>query len=781
MPPPFEHDSPTDPIPTPPMAASALKVQKTRHSVPHGLPLSRSEVSLPYRRSHPSAASLYASTLSPPGSRSQSPVGRRPLASRMTTGSVFGASLNNALTLASGASDNPGDPLNLILKAFVPHVAVYASEDTEILLKEKGFDRGLWELLRPFGERVHGKVIVRDSNGSSRTYEDYSIRFVRFGEGIIHPSPSAAGFRNAQASRTNGFPEKSDDPERGSAKPGISISDVEAVVDRHLNYAEELFFGTTQSPTDHGLDVDTPSLYYALYLRRLLSGLPIVAHETFAHPVACVVAISSRNESPIETLRRLYAESSLGDQRLPNWVDAEFLRYYVLIHDEEKDDITRSMSLFDQMKRNLGLHCHLLRIRGTQSAATDDDSIPLPRSEWMSASEELADIRRSEDQEDFEDPTRYIFESDATAIRTFVREMVTQSIIPTMERHVSVWNDQVASRRRGLAGRFVGLTKRWGFGSGSRSSSGPGSGSNYDQNGFYRQDAPEAIMRKLADYAFMLRDWKLAHSTYDLLRSDFNNDKAWKYHAATNEMAALSLLIMPQNLSSKTRTEAIDSMLEAAYYSYVTRCSSPYGALRCLSLGLELLRLRGGSSVDDAAKWGTRLIESRITGPVGDALIKERLAVCYASKRGVGTQAWGSRRRKSALWSILGAETWLAQSKFIQAQRCLNEARKTYSDLPSGNGIDKFSIAHALILNIGQQLNQNLEAVDQDDDQMTENQSDIVDEESEALDMTRGRRISMHGLVGTAGTSLETAPLRSQLESSGEEKQDSGEAKDDFG
>jgi trafficking protein particle complex subunit 8 len=38
-------------------------------------------------------------------------------------------------------------------------------------------------------------------------------------------------------------------------------------------------------------------------------------------------------------------------------------------------------------------------------------------------------------------------------------------------------------------------------------------------------------MRKLADYAFMLRDWRLAHSTYDIVRKDFGNDKAWKYAA----------------------------------------------------------------------------------------------------------------------------------------------------------------------------------------------------------------------------------------------------------
>ncbi len=700
-----------------------------------------------------------------------------------TSGSIFGAPVNNVLALNHSAGESPGDPLNLILKAFAPHVAVYTSDDTDVLMKEKGFERGLWELLRPFGEQVQGKVVVRDSNGSSRTYEDYSIHFVRFGEDIEHPEPITGGLRNADTQRLNGASEKQNDSIRGGSKRGGSITDVEAVVERHLSYAEDSFFWTPQSPANNKLDIETPSPYYALYLRRLLSGLPLAAHETFAHPVACVIAISSRCQAPIETLRRLYNDSSTGDKRLPNWVDAEYLRYYVLIHDEEKDDITRSMSLFEQMKRNLGLHCHLLRIRGTQSVATDDDSIPLPRSEWMPASEELADIKRSEDEEeDFEAPTRYIFESDATAIRTFIREMVTQSIVPTMERHVSVWNDQVASRGRGVAGRFLGLTKRWGFGAGSRSSlSGPSS--NYEPLGFYRADTPEAIMRKLADYAFMLRDWKMAYSTYELLRSDFSNDKAWKYHAATNEMAAISLLITPQNISAKTRAETIDAMLESAVYSYLTRCSAPYGATRCLALGLELLRLRGGSSVDDAAKWGIRLLESRALGPVGDALIKERLAVCYASKRGIGSHLWGSRRRKSALWCVLGAETWLAQSKFIQSQRCLNEARNMYSELPSEHGVDKFAAASAFMLNIGQQLNQHLEAGDgaaaDYDGTGSGTHSEFVDEESEALD-SGTKRASMLGVPGAIATSLETAPLRSSGAQEGEE-QDPGVPKEGFG
>lgn len=780
---PSENEPATESLPSPPMAASsaALKMQKSRFSVIEGSStLFQSEASLPYRSNrHSSAASLYASTLTPPGSRSQSPVGGRPM-SRIATGSVFGGSNNNAMALDNMAGDSPGDPLNLIIHAFVPHIAVYVSEDTDLLLKEKGFESGLWELLRPFGERVQGKVTIRDGTGSSRTYEDYAVRFTRFGEHVEYPEPAGGAPKNV-SEKTNGLTEKGGDASSGLSKKSGSLTDIEMVVKRHLTYAEESFFGNVHSPTatKQGLDVDVTSPYYSLFLRRLLSGIPVAPHESFAHPVACVIAISSRNPAPIDTLRRLYNETSSSDNRLPNWVDSEYLRYYVLVHDEEKDDITSSMSLFEQMKRNLGLHCHLLRIRGTQSAATDDDSIPLPRSEWMAAPEELAEILRHESVEDFEDPTRYIFETDAAAIRTFIREMVTQSIIPTMERRVSVWNEQVASRRRGVTGRFLGLTRRWGFGSMSTSSksSTAASGSNYDFNlGFYRADAQEAIIRKLADYAFMLRDWKLAYSTYDLVRGDFSNDKAWKHHAAANEMAAIALLISPQNFSSKTRIEQIDSMLEQAFYSYQTRCTHPYGALRTLILCIELLRLRGGSCVDDAAKWGLRLLDARIVGAVGDALIKERIAVCYASKQGIGSQHWGARGRKSAMWSALGAESWVNQAKYIQAQRCLNEARNTY-DAMNTNGVLGWDQASGFMLGIGQKLNEqmDLQAAEQGDTSANGDDEEEVDEESEVLG-ERGRRLSVLGVPGSTSAALESAPLSSE-----EQTVDSKGPADDFG
>ncbi|KAF4462431.1 transport particle subunit trs85-2 [Fusarium albosuccineum] len=737
MPQPLQDEAPpTEPLQALPAAASAMKLPKTRHSTPvlESLPLSQSETNLAFRRSNPSAASLYASTLSPPGSRSISPAGRGS-PSRVLSHTVFDS--RSTRLLAENGGDNPTAPLSLLLRAFVPHVSIYTSEDTEALMSEKGFRNGLWELLRPFGEDVQGKITIRDSNGMSRGVEGFSIRFTRFGDNVEHPDPTVSSLKNqAAAQRQNGS-------QASKSRDKQLLADVEAVVERHLSYAEDSFAALPEHGIFAGQDAgsDETSPYYALYLRRLLSGLPISPHETFSHPVACVIAISSRNPNPIEELRRLYTETNSGSKKLPMWVDSEYLRYYVLVHDEEKDDITRSMGLFEQMKRHLGIHCHLLRLRSSQSAETDDDSIPLPRSDWMSASEELEDIRRSEDDEDFEDPTRYIFESDATAIRTFVREMVAQSIVPTMERHVSIWNDQVASRRRGITGRFMNLSRKWAFGSSSRSSTGGISSSrdNYNMAGFYQAEAPEAIMRKLADYAFMLRDWKLAQSTYDLLRSDFSDSKAWKHHAAANEMAALSLLIMPQQLSSKSRAETIDQMLEAAFYSYNTRCSAPYGALRSLTLGLELLRLRGGTNIDDAGRWGVRLLESNILGTVGDALMKERLAICYASKEGVGSWHWGSRRRKSATWSVLSADAWLQQSKHIQARRCLDEANRMYSTLPHKSGISKFATAGDFMASLQHSLAESPDVSDNEDE---DGEDRHIDEESEALTDMRSRRPS---------------------------------------
>lgn len=758
MPSPEQNAFPNDTVHALPPSAATASLKPTRAKISTSaverLPPSPSDSSLPFRMSNPSAASLYASTLSPPSSRPMSPAIQG--SSVTISEPVFDAYPGRGIS--DSVFDKPGEPVHEIIQAFVPNVSVYASDDTEILIQEKGFRNGLWELLRPFGENIQGNVTVRDSHGMSRVFEDFAIRFTKLGENIQNLGSTVSNSHRTSVN-TN---QKS--AQENTERDKVALAQIESVVDRHLSFAE----GSIPRPPSPGLDTlrqgldrDSASPYYSLYLRRLLSGTPITPHETFAHPVACVIAISSRNDAPIEELRKLYSESNEGNRKLPLWADNDYLRYYVLVHDEENDDITRSMGFFEQMKRHLGLHCHLLRLRCSKSAETDDDSMPLPCSDWMPAAEELARIHRSEDGEDFEDPTQYIFESDATAIRTFVREMVTQSVIPTMERRISVWNDQVASRRRGITGRFMNLSRKWtGFGSTSRSSSsGSQSRDSFDHLGYYRADSAEAIIRKLADFAFMLRDWKLAHSTYELLRSDFGEAKAWKYHAAANEMAALSLLMTTQISASKTRADSVDQMLESAFYSYNTRCSAPFGAIRCLLLGLELLRAKGGAYVDDASRWGLRLLEARILGPVGDALLKERLCICYLSKLGVGSWGWGSRYRKAAIWSMLAAQSWNQQGKYLPAQRCLSECHNIYGFLPHSKGIEQFRTAEEYMHSLRREVLEKLNLPDAARSDPGREGTPVIDVESQTFTNLPSKRASTISRTGM----LETAPLRGEI------------------
>ena len=257
-----------------------------------------------------------------------------------------------------------------------------------------------------------------------------------------------------------------------------------------------------------------------------------------------------------------------------------------------------------------------------------------------------------------------------------------------MERRVVTWNDQVASKRRGIGGRFMSLSKRWtGFGSAKGPSQANGTGlnspnSNFDPSrGYYSPEAPEAVMRQLADYSFMLRDYKLAYNTYDSLRTDFSNDKAWAYHASANELAGVSFLLIPQVLSTKARSEIIDQKIEAALYSYLTRCSLPFGAMRSILLTVELLVGRGPGAAEDAAKWAMKSLELGVLSPILQVLITERIADIRQAEKGTGIMSLGSRKRQAALWHTLASALWTKLGEPGHAGSRLNMARTIVNSL----------------------------------------------------------------------------------------------------
>lgn len=564
------------------------------------------------------------------------------------------------------------DYCQLVARSFSPRVAVYASPDADAFAQEKGFEGGVCSLLRPFGEHVHGKVVIRDSIGGSRGWNGFGVRFIR--SQIIQQAATASSVTTRVSNpHHKSFSASGQDPLAAvetllgnCLRSGFSHSGGPRAAYDTTNECEEETI-STRSPIHHE------------FLRRLLSSTPVVPYETFSHPVACVIIVSSHNPAPIDTLRQLYASTSRESNKVPVWVSTEYLRYYVLIHDEENDDLTKSTALFDLMRRHFGLHCHLLRLKSSSSSQHDQSCEIVPPMSWLSADEVLAHDRmkgKSPNPSDVISPNNdgaeytrerrlsapFISQFDANAIKNLVREMVVQSIIPFMENRVMTWNDQVASRRRGLSGRFMSLSKRWtGLGSpktGNTASGATNSTSNYNhQEKYYLPETPEATMRQLADYAFMLKDWRLAYTTYDIVRADFGHDKAWPYHAAANEMAAVTSLLNARSSPIPYRSELVDQMLDTAIYSYLNRCAMPWGAIRCLVITIELLSSRGPICTDDTARWGRKLLELDILLPIGQVLIAGRISDSYFSRSFIGENG-ASRARQAVLWNLLSAGSW---------------------------------------------------------------------------------------------------------------------------
>lgn len=351
-------DDVSPPIKPPPSsfspASSPISASKPRFSDPlqSSEPLIATLSESALNRSE--APGLQSSTSSAAPSRSSSPSGRTGQSTPRNS-----RSLN--LSPLGSQGDGSDDIRNLIIRAFAPVIAVCASPDTDALVQQKGFKDGFHELLRPFGETVPGKTVIRDSIGSSRSWEDFGVRFTCLGH----------------------------DP--GTGKGQHPLGQVEQLLERHLQSADGPFEEGWPGAGESGAKSQPfSSPFYKLFLRRLLSSTPASPHETFAHPVACVIAISSHTPTPLESLRQLYARTSQGDLRPPQWVHPEYLRYYVLVHDEDRDDITHSTALFDQMKRHFGLHCHFLRLRSNQCVVSDDDSTAVPVCEWLSPSQDLA-------------------------------------------------------------------------------------------------------------------------------------------------------------------------------------------------------------------------------------------------------------------------------------------------------------------------------------------------------------------------------------------------------
>ncbi|ODV59983.1 Trs85p ASCRUDRAFT_109019 [Ascoidea rubescens DSM 1968] len=241
---------------------------------------------------------------------------------------------------------------------------------------------------------------------------------------------------------------------------------------------------------------------------------------------------------------------------------------------------------------------------------------------------------------------------DISSIKSTLVELIKLTLIPFMEKKISSWDDQYVAPKKSFTNRFFNVfssssglkplkTSFFGFGTNANKStsslsdhlSPPNSSlNNFNNNlnldynftkGYYNYYSHIAKIRKLADWSFMLRNYKHSYQTYELLKKDFQSDKAWSYLASSQEMLIISLLLdvinsttsyklsttnpvprsslsSPKSSNSshssynspsatvKLKQTLIDSIIDASTYSYVSRCNLKSFPVRFLVVISEL-------------------------------------------------------------------------------------------------------------------------------------------------------------------------------------------------
>ncbi|KAI8599084.1 ER-golgi trafficking TRAPP I complex 85 kDa subunit-domain-containing protein [Dissophora ornata] len=569
----------------------------------------------------------------------------------------------------------------LVSRVMSPRIAVIASQGATELCQANHLP-SVVDLFKPFGEKIDGRisVTVLGSMGLPSVIDNFTLRFTETDQ-VEEPDQKTAQKWLAEVVR---------EAAHGFTDP-FMIKSREQVTHDYLNAPPERVFP-----------------WYSRYRDLFFSTGGVSDHETFEHPVACVIAISSLSPDPINEIHHLSNMSTPPIVFEKTFMDPALLKYYVLIHDCSKGNIDSAMETLEKMRRTLGLHCSILKINSvdpnnttlpkdrnakywTRSVAQSklmamgqvgkDGSTITNRSSLSSinsttASGTLVDIasQRSStsspvysssgndsptfsqnpifaqlgnDDEDgtFDHeplslpPTENqslaldmllhpekvaepygccLSDDDISGITQLLKEMLAQSIVPYMERNIAHWNEQVAASRKGIAGRF----RRY-FGSGSKNPAlqqSPTAGPNGGV--IYHHASPEAQMRKLADWAFMLRDYKFALSVYETVKKDFTADKAWKYYGGAQEMIGLCHLMSPQPLGSKNDA---DHYFESAVNSYIHKAKSPFFASRATLLCYELFKQR--NMFRDAPITLTRMTAD--SSDLRNGLFLEQAAHCY--------------------------------------------------------------------------------------------------------------------------------------------------------
>ncbi|WVQ94767.1 hypothetical protein IAU59_001848 [Kwoniella sp. CBS 9459] len=574
----------------------------------------------------------------------------------------------------------PSPPLSIV-QSLSPRIAVLSSKDVIQSCEANGC-RGLEELLRPW-EGGTERVSILSTTLTPTIHPTFPLRFVSYDSVYVNPAAS-------------------------SPQPDVVVDLIGGFVG-------------AKRPDDEQ--------HYALTRSLLLSSRPLAGHETFNHPVGILFAVSTATPDPMGTLNQLHAQTAGANGPNVPWMDgSNVLRFYVVVHDVSMmgDDVAPAHELLANVKKAYGPHSTLLVINSqverrsppVSPDITTHPTIPLPRPftpdeanpsalsqvyasalssltlSPMSAASASMGESVSETPATPSRPARKklygtkLTAEDTQRLAALVRELVGQSLVPWMEARVREWNEVYHANRRGITGRLFGAGRKF-FGSRPNSPAPGTTPTGYNTvKGYYPTTAVEALSRRLADFAFMLRDYKFASSVYDSLRKDFAQDRAWRYAAAATEMYGLCLLLshnyflpsspptMPTTPFTNLQHTEITSWLEQAVTAYHQR--APATQIQLDALRVTVLYYEAWKAIGEWRGVGAALVKGAGEADEVPSAVMIEEAAAADVKGGKSTK--GKRRR--AFHLVLAARRYETAGLKTYSRRCLERASQIYRDSP---------------------------------------------------------------------------------------------------
>ncbi|PVU99752.1 hypothetical protein BB559_000428 [Furculomyces boomerangus] len=385
-----------------------------------------------------------------------------------------------------------------------PMMLVVSSEKADEIAKSNGLEN-FGNLLAPFGQDLPVNARIIDGDGSGYYLEKLTIKF------------------------------ESECGDKRELKPNKKM--LSEWINKHPIQKEK------------SLSMDTPinsTPWYEEFKQNWASSIRETPHESFGHPIITIFVASLEEDDPYKSFGDLLTSSNYENARKSLFNGGEMIIYYLLVSYNTNEAQNRSSDekrdqrklIFSEMKKKLGSNTAFLELSKNKMDVGDkQDNIQI----WNDYFDGFStDLKKNELMKKGNILGNNIDSESVEEIFKTIKQIAIQGLISHMQRQIITLSEQTSTVRKGITGRLFSAGRKYFSGTNSKLST-----KSTDDYGevFYLRGSTEHKLRKLADYLFMLKGYKLAQAVYVVSSREFNSDRSWKCFAGAQEMIGLCKLL----------------------------------------------------------------------------------------------------------------------------------------------------------------------------------------------------------------------------------------------